>query len=136
MSAEQFVGRWKLVHSDNFEEYMKEVGVGLLTRKAAANVKPTLEIKVDGDKWHVNQLSTFKNTTLTFTLGVEFDETTPDGRHFKSTITVENGKVVHVQKRIKADDKDSVITRWLEGDRLITTLQSGDVVSRREYVRE
>uniref|UniRef100_A0A8R1EGK7 FABP domain-containing protein n=1 Tax=Caenorhabditis japonica TaxID=281687 RepID=A0A8R1EGK7_CAEJA len=70
MSAEQFVGRWKLVHSENFEEYMKEVGVGMLARIAAANVKPTLEIKVNGDSWNVNQLSTFKNTTLNFTLGV------------------------------------------------------------------
>lgn len=69
MSSEQFVGRWKLVGSDQFEEYMKEVGVGLIVRKAAANVKPTLEIKVDGDTWHVNQLSTFKNTTLSFKLG-------------------------------------------------------------------
>lgn len=70
MSAEQFVGRWKLVESENFEDYLKEVGVGLLLRKAACAAKPTLEIKVNGNKWHVNQLSTFKNTTLEFTLGV------------------------------------------------------------------
>lgn len=66
--SQEFVGRWKLVHSENFEEYMKEVGVGLITRKAAANLKPTLEIKVEGDTWHSNQYSTFKNTTLSFKL--------------------------------------------------------------------
>lgn len=67
--SQEFVGRWKLIHSENFEEYMKEVGVGLITRKAAANLKPTLEIKVEGDLWYSNQYSTFKNTTLSFKLG-------------------------------------------------------------------
>ncbi|CAO4362174.1 unnamed protein product [Caenorhabditis nigoni] len=136
MSAEQFVGRWKLVESENFEDYLKEVGIGLILRKAACAAKPTLEIKVEGDRWHVNQLSNFKNTTLDFTLGVEFDETTPDGRQFKSTITIEDGKVVHRQKKVKESDHDSVITRWFEGEKLITTLQSGSVVSRRAYIRE
>ncbi|EFP03185.1 hypothetical protein GCK72_001829 [Caenorhabditis remanei] len=132
--SQEFVGRWKLVHSENFEEYMKEVGVGLITRKAAANLKPTLEIKVEGDVWHSNQYSTFKNTTLSFTLGKEFDETTPDGRTVQSVVNFENGKFVHTQKK---DGKvESVITRWLDGEKLITTLQAGSVVSRREYVRE
>ncbi|CCD68988.1 Fatty acid-binding protein homolog 6 [Caenorhabditis elegans] len=134
--SQEFVGRWKLIHSENFEEYMKEVGVGLITRKAAANLKPTLEIKVEGDLWYSNQYSTFKNTTLSFKLGQEFDETTPDGRTVKSVVNFENGKFIHIQKKIKDSDKESIITRWLEGDKLITTLESGSVVSRREYVRE
>ncbi|CAB3408943.1 unnamed protein product [Caenorhabditis bovis] len=133
---DQFVGRWKLVHSENFEEYMKEVGVGLITRKAAANLKPLLEFKHEGDVWHANQYSTFKNTTLTFKLGEEFTETTPDGRTFKSIIVFEDGKLVHTQKKIKDSDKDSVIVRYMEGNRLITTLTSGNVTSRREYERE
>ncbi|CAO4362173.1 unnamed protein product [Caenorhabditis nigoni] len=132
--SQEFVGRWKLVHSENFEEYMKEVGVGLITRKAAANLKPTLEIKVDGDVWHSNQYSTFKNTTLSFKLGEEFNETTPDGRTVQSVVVFENGKFVHTQKK---DGKvESTITRYMEGDKLITTLQAGSVVSRREYTRE
>lgn len=46
--AEQYVGKWNLVESDNFENYLKQVGVGLVTRKAAAATKPTLEISVNG----------------------------------------------------------------------------------------
>lgn len=37
--AEKFVGKWKLVESDNFDEYMKQVGVSFITRKAASALK-------------------------------------------------------------------------------------------------
>ncbi|KAK6041470.1 hypothetical protein COOONC_21025, partial [Cooperia oncophora] len=40
-----FEGKWVLDKSENFDEYMKEVGVGLVTRKAAAALKVRLEIK-------------------------------------------------------------------------------------------
>ncbi|VDP30992.1 unnamed protein product [Heligmosomoides polygyrus] len=131
-----FEGKWALDKSDNFEEYMKEVGVGLLTRKAAAHIKVQLEIKKDGDVWVCLQTSTFKNTKLEFKLGEEFEETTPDGRKFKALVVSKDGKLIHTQKPIKAEDKPSTITRWVEGNRLITTLESGGVVCRREYVRE
>ncbi|CAD6190982.1 unnamed protein product [Caenorhabditis auriculariae] len=135
--ASAIEGRWKLVDSDNFDEYMKEVGVGLITRKAAGALKPTIEIKhVGGDTWQINQFSTFKNTTLEFTLNKEFDETTPDGRTLRSILELKDGKLIHTQKKIKPEDKDSLITRWIEGDKLHVTLQSGNVVSHRAYERE
>ncbi|KAL6732018.1 hypothetical protein Aduo_002825 [Ancylostoma duodenale] len=131
-----FEGKWVLDKSENFDEYMKEVGVGLITRTAAAHLKVNLEIKKEGDKWIFLQTSTFKNSTLEFKLGEEFEETTPDGRKLKAKIELVDGKLVHKQTPIKADDKPSTITRWVEGDRLITTLESGSVVCRREYVRQ
>ncbi|CAI5453742.1 unnamed protein product [Caenorhabditis angaria] len=136
MSTQDFVGRWKLVESENFEEYMKEVGIGFITRKAVANLKPILEIKVEGDVWHYNHYSTFKNTLMSFKLGEEFEETTGDGRTLKSLVIFENGKFVHTQKKIKDSDKDSTFTRWIENGQLIITLQSGSVVARRVFLRE
>ncbi|CAI5437839.1 unnamed protein product [Caenorhabditis angaria] len=136
MSAQDFVGRWKLVESEHFEEYMKEVGVGLITRKAAANLKPTLEIKNEGDVWHHNHYSTFKNTFLSFKLGEEFEETTGDGRTLKALIVFENGIFTHTQKKIKDSDKDSTFIHRLEDGKLIITLQSGNVLCRRVFVRE
>ncbi|ETN83898.1 hypothetical protein RB195_006971 [Necator americanus] len=131
-----FEGKWVLDKSENFDEYMKEVGVGLITRTAAAHLKVNLEVKKEGDKWIFQQTSTFKNSTLEFKLGEEFEETTPDGRKFKAKIVLVDGKLVHKQTPIKSDDKPSTITRWVENDRLITTLESGNVVCRREYVRQ
>lgn len=97
--AEKFVGKWKLIESENFDEYMKAVGessicghrvyfvhfagVGMMTRKLGSVVKPVLTIKVDGNKWSMLSESTFKNVLCEFELGKEFDETTADGRVLK-----------------------------------------------------
>jgi hypothetical protein len=51
MSADKFVGHWTLLESENFDEYLKFVGVGYLQRKMAATVKPTVDIKIDGLKF-------------------------------------------------------------------------------------
>ncbi|PAV60195.1 hypothetical protein WR25_21450 [Diploscapter pachys] len=131
----QFQGYWKLDKSDNFDEYMKEVQVALMTRKIASTLKPDLDIKIEGNKWTLHSESTFKNHTLVFTLDEEFEETTPDGRKLRSKVSLVDGKIVHIQKAIKADDRDSVITRWVDGDRMFVTLVSGSVTAHREYAR-
>ena len=70
----KLVGTWDLVESENFDEYMKELGVGFVTRKAAANIKPTVTITNDGNKWCLKMASTLKSSEVNFVDGVEFDE--------------------------------------------------------------
>ena len=55
----------------------------MVLRKMASTIKPNTEIKVEGNKWTIKTISTFKTTEVTFTLGEEFDETTADGRKVK-----------------------------------------------------
>ena len=83
MSAQDFVGKWKLVETLNFNEYMKEVGIGWLTRQAGNMAKPELEISVQGNHWVMDSRSTFKDVHTEFDLGKEFIEETPDGRKMK-----------------------------------------------------
>lgn len=45
--------------------------------------------------------STLRNHTTVFVLGEEFDETTADGRVVKGLFTIEDGKLVHRQWKIK-----------------------------------
>lgn len=59
------------------------LGVGLVTRKMANTLKPTLTFSRDGDKWKMVSVSTFKTHVTEFTIGEEFDETTGDGRVLK-----------------------------------------------------
>jgi fatty acid-binding protein 3 len=132
--AEAFVGKWKLVESENFDEYMKAVGVGLMTRKLGATVKPVMTVTVNGSHWSIVSESTFKTITMEFDLDKEFDETTPDGRQMKSTITLTpDGKLVQQQRKVKDGDKDSVLTRYVEGNRLITVCESQGIVCKRIY---
>uniref|UniRef100_A0A1I7YPJ2 FABP domain-containing protein n=1 Tax=Steinernema glaseri TaxID=37863 RepID=A0A1I7YPJ2_9BILA len=85
-SSKTFVGKWNFVSSENFEQYLKHVGVGLMTRKVESTLKPVLSFKVDGDKWTITSTSTFKVIVAEFVLGQEFDEITSDGRQMKPVL--------------------------------------------------
>ncbi|XP_013405723.1 fatty acid-binding protein, liver [Lingula anatina] len=109
----KLVGKWKFESSEGWEEYMKGLDVGFALRKIGGMTKPQEEISIDGDFWQLDILSTFKNIHLKFKLGVAFEEHTVDGRTVQSTFTVEDDKLVHVQRGKPAD---SIITRELEND--------------------
>ncbi|XP_056651338.1 fatty acid-binding protein, heart isoform X1 [Monodelphis domestica] len=120
--ADAFAGTWKLIDSKNFDDYMKSIGVGFATRQVASMTKPTTIIEVSGDSITIKTQSTFKNTEISFKLGVEFDETTADDRKVKSTVTLDGGKLVHVQKW---DGQETTLTRELKDGKLILVRQKG-----------
>ncbi|NWQ65794.1 FABPH protein, partial [Neopipo cinnamomea] len=128
--VDAFVGTWKLVETNNFDEYMKALGVSFATRQMAGLLKPTTIIEVDGDKITVKTQSTFKNTEISFKLNEEFDETTADDRHVKSLVKLDGGKLIHVQKW---DGKETSLVRELKDGKLTLTLTIGNVVCTRIY---
>ncbi|KAM7361643.1 fatty acid binding protein [Cochliomyia hominivorax] len=121
--------KYKLDKSENFDEYMKELGVGMVLRKMGNSVTPTVELRKEGDVYTFTTSSTFKTSSITFKLGEEFDEETLDGRKVKSICTMDGNKLVQEQK----GDKPSTIVREFTDSELITTLTIGDVKSVRVY---
>lgn len=73
MSSE-LVGVWDFESSENWDEYMKEIGVNFMLRKAAGLVKPQINISNNGNQWTFKATSTLKNVEVNATEGVEFDE--------------------------------------------------------------
>ncbi|XP_061521404.1 fatty acid-binding protein, heart [Phycodurus eques] len=130
--AEAFVGTWNLKSSENFDDYMKQLDVGFATRKLGNLTKPTTIISVDGDTVTVKTQSTIKNTELSFKLGEEFDETTADSRNVKSVVTIDDGKMVHIQRW---GGKETRLVRQVDGNALTLTLTMNDVVCTRCYER-
>ncbi|XP_040117939.1 fatty acid-binding protein, adipocyte [Oryx dammah] len=128
--CDAFVGTWKLVSSENFDDYMKEVGVGFATRKVAGMAKPTLIISINGDVVNIKSESTFKNTEISFKLGQEFDEVTPDDRKVKSIINLDEGALVQVQNW---DGKSTTIKRKLVDDKLVLECVMNGVTATRVY---
>ncbi|XP_072913472.1 fatty acid binding protein 7, brain, b [Hemitrygon akajei] len=128
--VDAFVGTWKLTESENFDSYMKAVGVSFATRQVGNVTKPTIVISKEGDTVTLKTLSTFKNTEISFKLGEEFDETTADDRNCKTTIQLEGEKLVHVQKW---DGKETSFVREIKDGKMIMTLTYGDVVAVRTY---
>ncbi|XP_067633562.1 probable fatty acid-binding protein [Eurosta solidaginis] len=121
--------KYKLDKSENFDEYMKELGVGMVLRKMGNSISPTVELKKDGDTYTFITSSTFKTSTITFKLGEEFEEETLDGRKVKSVITLDGNKLVQEQK----GDKPSTIIREFSDNELVTTLTLNNIKCVRVY---
>ena len=130
--CDAFVGTWKLVSSENFDDYMKEVGMGFATRKVAGMAKPTLIISVNGDVATIRSESTFKNTEISFKLDQEFDEVTPDDRKVKSIVNLDEGTLVQVQNW---DGKSTTIKRKLVDDKMVLECVMNGVTATRVYER-
>ncbi|KAK7604813.1 hypothetical protein V9T40_005999 [Parthenolecanium corni] len=91
-----------LTSSQNFDEYMKAIGVNVVTRKIGNSVRPVVELTQEPDgKLKLTSKSTFKNAGITFNLDEEFDEETLDGRKVKSIITLEGNKLIQIQRNGK-----------------------------------
>jgi hypothetical protein len=132
--ADLFVGKWNMESSDNFDKYMKTVGVNAFMASLGSHAKPTLYVSVEGDTWTLKSETTFKTATIHFQLGVEFDETTADDRKMKTTITLVDGnKLIQDQKPTNDKDCPSVINRTVEGDTMTVLCQAKDVTSTRIY---
>ncbi|KAF2981944.1 hypothetical protein EK904_011898 [Melospiza melodia maxima] len=123
----RFVGTWKLISSENFDDYMKELGekcsgvriekgVGLAARKLGGLARPDVIISMKGDTVTIRTESTFKNTAISFKLGQQFDETTADDRKVKSVVTLEKGSLVQVQKW---NGKETTIKRRLVDGKMV-----------------
>ncbi|XP_055326342.1 fatty acid-binding protein, muscle-like [Sitodiplosis mosellana] len=122
--------KYKNYESENFEEYMKELGVGYWTRLAGNRVSPTVELKKLPDgKYQLLTKSTFKDSTIEFELGKEFDETTLDGRDVKSVITLDGNKLTHEM----SGDPPSTIIREFGDKEMNATMTVKNVVCTRKY---
>lgn len=132
----QFVGDWKLHSSENFEELMKELGVGLIMRKLGNTTKPNVKFSVNGDEINMTTSSAVKTQALKFKLNEEIEETTLDGRDVKTTFTLDGNKLIQTQ-RDKNGEINCVITREITpSGELKTVAKAGSVESTRVYTRE
>lgn len=123
--------KYKLDRSEKFEDYMYALGVGYFTRKIGNVTYPTVELVKNSDgTYTLNTTSTFKDTTITFTPGVEFNETTVDGREVKSVCTFEgDNRLIHEQK----GEKPTTIVREFKEDEMVATMTINDIICTRWY---
>ncbi|XP_006872541.1 PREDICTED: fatty acid-binding protein, epidermal-like [Chrysochloris asiatica] len=121
---------YRPVDSKGFDEYMKEIGVGMALRKMGAMVKPDCIITTDGKTLRIKTESTLKTTQFSCNLGEKFKETTADGRKTQTFYNFTDGALFQQQKW---DGKESTITRKLENGKLIVECVMNNVTCYRTY---
>ncbi|XP_060798022.1 fatty acid binding protein 4a [Neoarius graeffei] len=132
--VDKFVGTWKMVSSENFDDYMKALGVSFPTRQVGNRTKPNFIFNVnDQGVICMKSQSTFKTTEAKFKLNEAFEETTADDRKTKTVVSLENGKLVQKQTW---NGKETTLEREVTDGKLIATCKMGDVVAVRTYVKE
>ncbi|OTF74944.1 Group 13 mite allergen-like protein (Lipocalin), partial [Euroglyphus maynei] len=113
----QFEGKYQLESSENFDEFLKELGVGFILRNLAKTTTPTIEVVKDGDYWVIKTHTALKTTGIRFKLGEEFDETRIDGKTVKTNVVMEgDNTMVQTQK----GDKEVKIIREFSETQLKT----------------
>ncbi|XP_054841227.1 myelin P2 protein-like [Eublepharis macularius] len=130
--SEQFLGTWKLISSENFDEYMKELGVSFAQRKIGSLAKPQVTITLDKDVTTIRTETGFKINEISFRLGQEFEEVTMDNRKAKSIITRDNGGLMHVQKW---NGNHTTIKRKLVQGKMVLEYTMNDITCTRVYER-
>merc|ERR1712129_216012 len=63
--------------AENYDEFLSELGVNFLLRKAATASSPVFEVSVEGDVISFKTSTMLKSMELKFKLGEEFDEKVP-----------------------------------------------------------
>ncbi|XP_012227678.1 fatty acid-binding protein, muscle isoform X2 [Linepithema humile] len=129
MSSEFLGKRYKLFSSENFDEFMKALGVGMVTRKMGASVSPVVELSENDGVYTLKTTSPFKNMEIKFKLGEEFDEETADGRKVKSVCTLNGNKLVQEQK----GEKHTTIVREFTSTEMKAIMKVDDIVCTRVY---
>merc|ERR1712119_69525 len=128
-------GTYTQVSSEKYEDFLKALGVGFTLRKAALASTPVMTIAEEGGNWTTITKTSMKSIELKFRLGEEFEEDTTDGRHCKTTVTLEGNKMTTTQKATKKGEKDVVVVREFNDEGLTYKATCEGVSSVQKYKR-
>lgn len=126
----EFTGKYTLVSSEHFDEFLTEMGIGYFTRLAATRASSEYIItKTPDDEFTLRTVSTFGESSITFKDGVEFEEDRLDGNRVRSVINIKGNKWVQKQYH----DKEVTIVREFSAEGVIVTSVVNNVVCIRKY---
>merc|ERR1711875_147950 len=129
-------GTYTQVSSEKYEEFLKALNVGFILRKAALASTPVMTITEDNGNWTMITKTTVKSIELRFRLGEEFEEDTTDGRHCKTTVTLEGNTMTTKQKATKAGDKDVTVVRVFDDAGITLTMSTDGATCTQKYKRD
>ncbi|OWR55129.1 probable fatty acid-binding protein [Danaus plexippus] len=122
---EKYLGKkYKLRSSHNFDEYLKFIEVGLLSRKLVTSLSPiSVLTKNEDGSYSLTMITPIRKVVITFQLGVEFSEDRPDGIKVKSTMHLDGDKLIQTQ--IESNGRKSTHVREFT-DKLLTVTTTAE----------
>ena len=132
---EKAKGKYERVSEEQYDDFLKALGVNFMLRKAATVSTPVMEVSELGGVWSIKTSTSLKAMELKFKIGEAFDETTPDGREVSAMVTLEGNKFISEQTAKKAGQKSTKTVREFTGSECIVTMTiiGSDVVCVQKF---
>ncbi|XP_025890019.1 fatty acid-binding protein, liver [Nothoprocta perdicaria] len=120
-----FSGKYQLQSHENFEPFMKALGLPDEQIQKGKDMKSTSEIVQNGKKFKLTVTTGSKVMTSEFTIGEESELELMTGEKVKAVVQMEgDNKLVATAKGIKS-------VTVLDGDTLTNTMTMGDITYKR-----
>ena len=136
--AVDFNGTYKHEKNENFEDFLKAMGVGMLPRSMAMKQSPTIVITQNGDEFTIVTKGA-RTSEIKFTVGQEYKENSAlEGKEFRMLATWEGNKLF--TKNLDKPD-GATTTRSIEGGKLVIAQtckdkKGAEITSRRIFAKQ
>ncbi|XP_039273230.2 fatty acid-binding protein, intestinal-like [Styela clava] len=130
----RFNGEWVCSRDENFDVFLKKLGVGMIARGMAKTLTTTLNIQsADGQKFIVKSTTGPKTREVTFEIGKEIQESSTLGKPMKGTWNLEGDDMVGVFMSVDGCGDAITIKRTIQNDQLIQKMQIGSTECTRYF---
>nr|XP_046173655.1 fatty acid-binding protein, liver-type-like [Oncorhynchus gorbuscha] len=119
-----FTGKYQLESQENFEPFMKAIGLPDDLIQKGKDIKSLSEIEQNGDHFTVTVTTGTKVMVNSFTVGQEAELETLTGEKIKSTVNLVGNKLIVSMKGVES------VTEF-NGDTIIATMTLGPIVYKR-----
>ena len=126
-------GSYKQVSSENLDNFLKEMGMNMLLRKAAASASPTMIVTVSGDHWKIVTSTAIRSKEFEFDLGKPQEVKNDDGTTATTVVTKEGDKLV--EKR-SGKGREAEIVREFTDTQLKITMTLNGVTAVRVFNKQ
>ncbi|XP_068125105.1 fatty acid-binding protein, liver-like [Hyperolius riggenbachi] len=89
-----FNGTWNVYHQENYDNFLRAVGLPEDIVKVAKDINPVIEIQQTGNDFVVTSKTPKHSQTNSFTVGKESEVTGVGGKKLKVLVNLEGGKLV------------------------------------------
>lgn len=125
----QFEGKYEHIKSENFEEFLRAIGVPMIPRKLVTASNPTVEVTREGEYWVIRMATLIRTIEYKFIPG-ETIQTETMGGMAENVFTFEENTIKQTQK---SDTYTTEVLREFTDEGLVMTLrhlESGTICYR------
>ncbi|CAL8345230.1 unnamed protein product [Lota lota] len=120
-----FTGKYQLESQENFEAFMKAIGLPDELIQKGKDIKSVSEIEENGDNFKVTVTTGSKVLVNTFIIGQESDLETVTGEKVKAVVKRDANKLKVSLKGIES------VTELVDANTIVNTMTLGGIVYRR-----